>query len=183
MKFITTTIKDLIVIEPMVFSDSRGYFFESYNQADLKEYGIDTTFVQDNESKSGRGTLRGLHFQNRHPQAKLVRVVEGEVFDVAVDLRPGSETFGKWFGIRLSSTNKKQIFIPEKFAHGFLVLSETAIFAYKCTAFYRPSDEVGLIWNDSDIAIEWPISSDMNVQLSKKDIHNITLENYLSSVK
>ena len=149
-------IEGLKVIEPAVFGDARGYFMETYNYNDFKEAGIDCQFVQDNQSASKKGVLRGLHFQINHPQDKLVRVVSGEVFDVAVDLREGSETYGKWYGIILSEENKKQFYIPEGFAHGFLVLSETAEFCYKCTDFYHPGDEGGLAWNDPEIGIEWP---------------------------
>ncbi len=162
-------IEGLKVIEPTVFGDERGYFMETYNYLDFSEAGIDVSFVQDNQSGSHYGVLRGLHFQIRHPQDKLVRVVTGEVFDVAVDLREGSQTFGKWFGVKLSAENKKQFFIPRGFAHGFLVLSETAEFTYKCSDFYHPNDEGGLIWNDPDIGIEWPIPEGMTPELSEKD--------------
>ena len=162
-------IEGLKVIEPTVFGDERGYFMETYNYLDFSEAGIDVSFVQDNQSGSHYGVLRGLHFQIRHPQDKLVRVVTGEVFDVAVDLREGSQTFGKWFGVKLSAENKKQFFIPRGFAHGFLVLSETAEFTYKCSDFYHPNDEGGLIWNDPDIRIEWPIPEGMTPELSEKD--------------
>ena len=149
-------IKGLKVVEPTVFGDARGYFMETYNYNDFKEAGIDQVFVQDNQSASKKGVLRGLHFQINFPQDKLVRVVNGEVFDVAVDLREGSETFGKWFGVRLSAENKKQFFIPKNFAHGFIVLSDHAEFCYKCTDFYHPNDEGGMAWNDPEIGIEWP---------------------------
>ncbi len=149
-------IRGLYVIEPTVFGDSRGYFMETYNQNDLREIGLDRTFVQDNQSMSVKGVLRGLHFQKQFPQAKLVRVIRGCVFDVAVDLRPGSETYGKWHGVLLSEENRKQFYIPEGFAHGFLVLSDTAEFCYKCTDFYHPGDEGGLAWNDPNVGIEWP---------------------------
>ena len=149
-------IEGLKVIEPTVFGDSRGYFMETYNYNDFKEAGIDVEFVQDNQSSSRYGVLRGLHFQINYPQDKLVRVVNGEVFDVAVDLREGSKTFGKWYGVVLSAENKKQFFIPKGFAHGFLVLSDIAEFCYKCTDFYHPGDEGGLAWNDPEIGIEWP---------------------------
>ena len=147
-------IEGLCVIEPKVFGDSRGYFVETYNKNDMLEEGLDLEFVQDNQSSSSKGVLRGLHFQKQYPQGKLVRVIRGQVFDVAVDLRKGSETYGKWYGIILSEENKKQFYIPEGFAHGFLVLSETAEFCYKCTDFYHP--EGGLAWNDPEIGIEWP---------------------------
>ena len=149
-------IKDLYVIEPTVHGDDRGYFMETYNQNDMHEAGLDMVFVQDNQSKSKKGVLRGLHFQKQYPQGKLVRVIKGRVFDVAVDLRPGSETYGQWYGIELSEENNKQFYISEGFAHGFLVLSDEAEFCYKCTDFYHPGDEGGLAWNDPDIGVEWP---------------------------
>ncbi len=169
IKVTTCEIEGLKVIEPTVFGDERGYFVETYNQNDFVEAGIDCQFVQDNQSSSKKGVLRGLHFQKEFPQDKLVRVVSGEVFDVAVDLREGSITYGKWFGVILSAENKKQFFVPKNFAHGFLVLSETAEFAYKCTDFYHPNDEGGIIWNDPDIGIKWPIPNDMELILSEKD--------------
>ena len=150
-------IKGLALIEPKVHGDERGYFMESYNYRDFAEAGIDCTFVQDNQSSSKKGVLRGLHYQIEHPQAKLVRVIRGEVFDVAVDLREGSATFGKWFGVRLSEENKKQFFVPAGFAHGYLVLSDYAEFCYKVTDFYHPGDEGGMLWNDPEIGIEWPM--------------------------
>lgn len=149
-------IEGLYVITPTVHGDDRGYFMETYNQNDMKEAGLCQVFVQDNQSMSTKGVLRGLHFQKEYPQGKLVRVIKGEVFDVAVDLRDGSATYGKWYGVRLSEKNKKQFFIPKGFAHGFLVLSEEAEFCYKCTDFYHPGDEGGLAWNDPAIGIEWP---------------------------
>ena len=149
-------IKGLYVIEPTVFKDERGYFVETYNQNDFREAGLDMVFVQDNQSMSVKGVLRGLHFQKQYPQGKLVRVVRGTVYDVAVDLRSDSETYGKWFGVILSAENKKQFYIPEGFAHGFLVLSDEAEFAYKCTDFYHPGDEGGLAWNDPKIGVKWP---------------------------
>ncbi len=152
----STDIEGLYIIEPAVHGDSRGYFMETYNQNDMHEAGLDMVFVQDNQSMSTKGVLRGLHFQKQYPQGKLVRVIRGEVFDVAVDLRKDSKTFGKWFGLILSEENKKQFYISEGFAHGFLVLSETAEFVYKVTDFYHPGDESGLAWNDPDIGIEWP---------------------------
>lgn len=149
-------IEGLYVIEPAVHGDSRGYFMETYSLRDMQEAGLDMVFVQDNQSMSVKGVLRGLHFQKQYPQGKLVRVIKGCVFDVAVDLRSGSETFGKWYGVELTEENKKQFYIPEGFAHGFLVLSDTAEFCYKCTDFYHPGDEGGLAWNDPAIGIQWP---------------------------
>jgi dTDP-4-dehydrorhamnose 3,5-epimerase len=149
-------IDGLCVIEPAVHGDARGYFVETYNQKDMHEEGLDMVFVQDNQSGSARGVLRGLHFQKEHPQGKLVRVLRGSVFDVVVDLRKRSNTYGKWFGVELTEENRKQLYIPEGFAHGFLVLSEMAEFCYKCTDFYHPGDEGGLAWNDPEIGIEWP---------------------------
>ncbi len=149
-------IEGLCVIETAVHGDERGYFTETYNQRDMEEEGLTMVFVQDNQSSSVKGVLRGLHFQKEYPQGKLVRVVRGTVFDVAVDLRPGSSTYGKWHGEILSEKNKKQFYIPEGFAHGFLVLSDMAEFCYKCTDFYHPGDEGGLAWNDPDIGIQWP---------------------------
>ena len=149
-------IEGLCIIEPAVHGDARGYFMETYNQRDMEEAGLDMVFVQDNQSCSVKGVLRGLHFQKEFPQGKLVRVIKGCVFDVAVDLRSDSSTFGAWHGTILSEENKRQFYIPEGFAHGFLVLSDVAEFCYKCTDFYHPGDEGGLAWNDPDIAIEWP---------------------------
>ena len=149
-------IEGLCVIEPAVHGDNRGYFMETYSLRDMQENGLDMVFVQDNQSMSVKGVLRGLHFQKQFPQGKLVRVIKGEVFDVAVDMRAESKTYGKWFGVRLSEENKKQFYIPQGFAHGFLVLSDVAEFCYKCTDFYHPGDEGGLAWNDPAIAIEWP---------------------------
>ena len=149
-------IEGLFIIEPAVHGDSRGYFMETYNQNDMHEAGLDMVFVQDNQSMSVKGVLRGLHFQKQYPQGKLVRVIKCRVFDVAVDLRSGSETYGKWYGVELTEENKKQFYISEGFAHGFLVLSDTAEFCYKVTDFYRPGDEGGLAWNDPAIGIDWP---------------------------
>ena len=169
IKVTTCDIEGLYVIEPTVFKDERGYFMETYNQNDFKEAGLNMTFVQDNQSMSVKGVLRGLHFQKQYPQGKLVRAVRGTVFDVAVDLRSDSKTYGKWFGVTLSAENKKQFYIPEGFAHGFLVLSDEAEFCYKCTDFYHPNDEGGLIWNDKDINVEWPIPEGMELIFSDKD--------------
>lgn len=149
-------IEGLYIIEPTVHGDSRGYFMETYNQQDFREAGLDMNFVQDNQSLSTKGVLRGLHFQKEHPQGKLVRAIRGRVFDVVVDLRADSSTYGKWYGVELSAENKRQFYIPEGFAHGYLVLSDEAEFCYKCTDFYHPGDEGGLAWNDPDIGIEWP---------------------------
>ena len=149
-------IEGLCVISPAVHGDSRGYFMETYSQRDMEEAGLDVTFVQDNQSMSTKGVLRGLHFQKKFPQTKLVRVIKGSVFDVAVDLRSGSDTYGKWYGIELTEDNKKQFLIPRGFAHGFLVLSDIAEFCYKCDDFYHANDEGGMAWNDPEIGIEWP---------------------------
>lgn len=167
--FIKTDIDGVIIVEPTVFGDDRGYFMETYQYNDYCEGGINVTFVQDNQSKSKKGVLRGLHFQKQYPQSKLVRVISGEVYDVAVDLRKDSPTYGKYVGVLLSAENKRQFFIPKGFAHGFVVLSDEAEFVYKVDDFYHPNDEGGLMWNDPDIGIEWPIPSDMEVLLSDKD--------------
>lgn len=169
IKVTTCDIEGLYVIEPTVFKDERGYFMETYNQNDFKEAGLNMTFVQDNQSMSVKGVLRGLHFQKQYPQGKLVRAVRGTVFDVAVDLRSDSKTYGKWFGVTLSAENKKQFYIPEGFAHGFLVLSGEAEFAYKCTDFYHPGDEGGLLWSDPEIGVDWPIEPGMELIISDKD--------------
>ena len=156
IKVTQAPIKGLYIVEPSVHGDSRGYFVETYNQRDMDEAGLNMRFVQDNQSSSTKGVLRGLHFQKAYPQGKLVRAIRGEVFDVAVDLRQGSETFGKWYGLVLSEENHKQFYISEGFAHGFLVLSDIAEFCYKVTDFWHPGDEGGLAWNDPEIGIEWP---------------------------
>ena len=171
--FTETEISGVYVIEPTAFGDHRGYFMETYNEQDFKAAGLQYAFVQDNQSSSRKGVLRGLHFQKTHPQAKLVRVLKGEVFDVAVDLRKGSSTYGKWVGVFLSEENKKQFMIPRGFAHGFVVVSDYAEFSYKCDDFYHPEDEGGLIWNDPDVAIEWPDVGE--ILLSEKDKKNPTL--------
>ena len=156
IKVTACPIDGLYIIEPAVHGDSRGYFMETYNQNDMREAGLDMVFVQDNQSMSVKGVLRGLHYQKEHPQGKLVRVIQGRVFDVAVDLRAGSPTYGQWYGVELTAENKKQFYISEGFAHGFLVLSQTAEFCYKVTDFYHPGDEGGLAWNDPAIGILWP---------------------------
>ena len=162
-------IDGLYVIEPKVFGDERGYFVETYNKQEFAANRLDMEFVQDNQSKSKKGVLRGLHFQKQHPQGKLVRVLSGEVFDVAVDIRKGSDTYGKWFGVVLSEENMKQFYVPEGFAHGYYVLSDTAVFSYKCTDFYHPEDEGGILWNDPEIGIQWPVEDGVEVVLSEKD--------------
>ena len=167
--FNKTAIDGVYVIEPTVFGDERGYFMETYSEADFKEAGLDYTFVQDNQSSSRRGVLRGLHFQKEHPQAKLVRVLSGEVFDVAVDLREGSPTYGEWVGELLSADNHRQLMIPRGFAHGFLVVSETAEFAYKCDEFYHPEDEGGVMYDSC--GIEWP-EIESELILSEKDLRH-----------
>jgi len=169
MKFIPTEIKDVILIEPKIFADERGYFMETYNQQIFEENGLDYHFVQDNMSSSVKGTLRGLHYQlEPYAQGKLVRVIKGAVFDVAVDIRQGSPTFGKWVGVELSEENKKSLFIPPGFAHGFYVLTRMAEFTYKCTSLYAPQAERGIIWNDPDLKIEWPIKG-KQIILSQRD--------------
>lgn len=170
--FNKTDIDGVIVVEMKVFGDSRGYFMETYEERKFYEGGITVKFVQDNQSKSTKGVLRGLHFQKTHPQAKLVRVIKGEVYDVAVDLRKDSPTYGKYVGAILSEENKKQFFIPRGFAHGFLVLSDEAEFCYKCDDFYHPEDEGGLMWNDPTIGIDWPLEDIDNLNLSEKDMNN-----------
>lgn len=171
--FIPTKIKDVYIIEPTAFGDQRGYFMETYNAQDFKAAGLDYTFVQDNQSSSRKGVLRGLHFQKTYPQAKLVRVLKGEVFDVAVDLRKNSETYGQWVGVLLSEENKRQFIVPRGFAHGFVVTSEYAEFAYKCDDFYHPEDEGGLLYNDPDLNIQWPSVGE--IILSEKDKKHPTL--------
>ena len=166
--FIQTKIKHLYIIETNIYGDNRGYFFESYNKKDFFEAGLKMNFVQDNESKSKKGVLRGLHFQTQNTQGKLVRVTQGEVYDVAVDLRKGSPTYGQYEGVILSEENKRQLYIPEGFAHGFVVTSEEAVFNYKCTDFYAPEYDGGIPWNDKDVNIQWPIEG-LDILLSEKD--------------
>jgi len=168
-QFIQTQLPGVLIIEPRVFGDDRGYFLETYHEDDFRSAGIACKFVQDNQSKSRMGVLRGLHYQRKFPQAKLVRVISGEVFDVAVDCRQGSETFGKWVGVHLSAENKRQFFVPKGFAHGFLTLSETAEFCYKCDDFYHPEDETGFLYNDPAFAIDWP-ELPVPYLLSEKDL-------------
>lgn len=175
-KFIETKIKDLYIIEPKVFGDERGYFMETYSEKAFEEAGLTMKFVQDNESKSKKGVLRGLHFQTKHTQGKLVRVTQGEVWDVAVDLRKGSPTFGQWEGVHLSAENKRQFYVPEGFAHGFVVLSDKAVFNYKCTDFYAPEYDSGLLWNDKDVNVEWPLEGIEEIILSEKDKKQKTLK-------
>lgn len=170
--FTPTSIDGVIVVDTKSYGDARGAFMETYKREDFAAGGIDCEFVQDNQSTSTQGVLRGLHFQIHHPQAKLVRVVEGEVFDVAVDLRPGSSTFGKWEGAVLSADNHRQFFIPQGFAHGFYVMSERAVFCYKCDDVYHPGDEGGLMWNDPDIAVQWPLIEGVEINLSQKDMNH-----------
>jgi len=177
-KKLPTPIPDLSIIESTVFGDQRGFFMETYNRKEFHELGIDIDFVQDNHSRSKKGTLRGLHFQIKFPQAKLVRVIKGEVYDIAVDIREDSPSFGKWFGVILSEDNKRQFFVPEGFAHGFLALSDIVEFTYKCSDYYHPEDEGGIIWNDESIGIEWPLEEYDIVEplLSEKDKKWPTLE-------
>ncbi|MCR8745459.1 dTDP-4-dehydrorhamnose 3,5-epimerase [Romboutsia lituseburensis] len=175
-KFIETKIKDLYIVEPKVFGDDRGYFMESYNRVDFVEAGLDMVFVQDNESKSKKGVLRGMHFQTKHTQGKLVRVTQGEVYDVAVDLRKNSPTFGQWDGVVLSAENKRQFYVPEGFAHGFLVLSDEAVFNYKCTDYYAPEYDSGLLYNDKEVNIKWPLENIEEIILSEKDKKQKTLK-------
>ncbi|PIT81610.1 dTDP-4-dehydrorhamnose 3,5-epimerase [Limnohabitans sp. 15K] len=178
MPFISTptAIPEVLILEPKVFGDARGFFFESFNELDFqKATGLNIHFVQDNHSKSARGVLRGLHYQIQHPQGKLVRVVQGEVFDVAVDLRKSSPTFGKWVGVLLSEKNHRQLWVPPGFAHGFVVLSESAEFLYKTTDYWFAEHERSLIWNDPEVAVEWPI--DFEPQLATKDQNGVFLKN------
>lgn len=177
MKIIDTSIPAVKLLEPTVYGDERGYFMETYRESWFRNHVADAQFVQDNHSRSAKGILRGLHFQLNQPQGKLVRVVSGEVFDVAVDLRRSSPTFGKWVGFYLSAANKRQLWIPAGFAHGFYVTSENTEFVYKCTEYYDPSDEYSLLWNDPEVSIEWPLSTGIQPILSMKDANG---KNFLS---
>lgn len=168
-RFIETGIRGLVIVEPTVYSDERGFFMETYSKNEFFQNGIGREFVQDNHSRSSKGVVRGLHFQRQYPQGKLVRVIRGRVFDVAVDIRKDSPTYGNWRGVELSQDNKRQLYIPEGFAHGFAVLSDIAEFTYKCTEFYHPEDEGGIIWNDAEIGIEWPFDELGEITLSNKD--------------
>jgi dTDP-4-dehydrorhamnose 3,5-epimerase len=175
MKFVATELPGVVIVEPRVFGDARGFFMETWEQRKFAQAGIDATFVQDNHSASARHVLRGLHYQVRQAQGKLVRVVAGEVFDVAVDLRRSSPAFGRWVGVRLSAENRRMLWIPPGFAHGFLVLSERAEFVYKCTDFYAPDHERSLLWNDPALGIEWPLPTGVTPELSGKDSAGRTL--------
>lgn len=179
----TCEIEGLKIITPQVFGDARGYFMETYNYNDFKEAGIPEVFVQDNQSASKGGVLRGLHFQKQFPQDKLVRVIKGAVFDVAVDLRPDSPTFGKWHGELLTEENKKQFFVPKHFAHGFLVLSDYAEFCYKCTDFYHPEDEGGIMWNDPAIGVKWPLKEGVELTFSERDTKWAGFEEYKKQIR
>ena len=175
MKLIQTSLPGVLIIEPRVFGDERGFFMETWNQARYSEAGLPCSFVQDNLSFSRRGVLRGLHFQNPNPQGKLVYVLQGEVFDVAVDIRRGSPTFGQWTGVTLSAENKRQFWVPAGFAHGFCVTSQTALFAYKCTDLYNPTAEGSIRWDDPNLGIAWPLR---DVELSAKDSQAMSLADY-----
>jgi len=177
MNFIETPLKDVFVLEPKVFGDERGFFLESWSAAGFREAGHDITFVQDNHSRSSQGILRGLHYQQKHTQGKLVRVTAGEVFDVAVDCRKSSPTLGKWFGVILSEENQRMLWVPPGFAHGFYVTSQSADFQYKCTDIYDPTSEVSLAWNDPTVGIEWPLVNGEAPQLSAKDDDGLSWEN------
>ena len=177
MKVTKTTIPEVLLFEPTVYEDNRGYFMETFRESEFIDNGVNLGFVQDNQSLSKYGTLRGLHYQLRHPQGKLARVISGEIYDVAVDLRKSSSYFGCWVGVKLSSENRKQLWIPPGFAHGFCVLSPLAKFQYKCTDYYDPDDESGVIWNDPDISIDWPT---VDPVISKKDSELPTLRNLVS---
>lgn len=174
MNILETSIKDLLIIEPRVFGDDRGFFLESWNRKVFAELGLDLDFVQDNHSRSSRGVLRGLHFQNPNPQGKLVRVIAGRAWDVAVDLRKSSPTFGKWEGLELSADNKRMFWVPPGFAHGFVALEDGTDFVYKCTEYYDPANEHSLLWNDPAVGIDWPLEG-LKPQLSPKDTEAKTL--------
>jgi dTDP-4-dehydrorhamnose 3,5-epimerase len=176
MKVLPTEIPDVKIIEPVVYGDERGFFMETYREKEMSKFGIVAPFVQDNHSSSVRGTLRGLHFQKKQPQGKLVRVIRGEVFDVAVDLRKDAATYGRWAGVTLSATNKKILWVPQGFAHGFYVISEQAEFVYKCTDYYAPEHECSLLWNDPDLGIQWPLIQGMPPTLSAKDQNGIPFQ-------
>ena len=184
-KKIETNINDLYIIEPTVFGDNRGFFMESYSKRDFEEIGLNTEFVQDNHSKSKKGVLRGLHFQIKHTQGKLVRVIKGSVWDVAVDLRRDSDTFGKWYGVLLTEENKRMFYVPKGFAHGFLTLEDETEFQYKCTDYYAPEYDSGIIWNDKNILIEWPFEEyEINIEdlsLSEKDKKQQSFEEFVES--
>jgi dTDP-4-dehydrorhamnose 3,5-epimerase len=180
VKVIETPIKDVLILEPKVFGDDRGFFLESWNDATFKELGLDWTFVQDNHSRSAKGVLRGLHYQNPNPQGKLVRVVAGSVFDVAVDIRKGSPTFGQWTGVHLSAANKRMFWVGPGLAHGFLSLEDNTDFLYKCTSIYSPKDEQALMWNDPQVGIEWPLDG-IEPTLSAKDQVAQTLDQIAAS--
>lgn len=179
----TCEIEGLKIITPQVHGDARGYFMETYNYNDFKEAGIPEVFVQDNQSASKGGVLRGLHFQKQFPQDKLVRVIKGAVYDVAVDLRPDSPTFGKWHGELLTEENKKQFFVPKHFAHGFLVVSDYAEFCYKCTDFYHPEDEGGIMWNDPAIGVEWPLKEGLELTFSERDTKWASFEEFKKQLR
>jgi len=174
MKFVDTPLADVFVVEPRVFGDPRGFFLESWNAQTFRAAGFDLAFVQDNHSRSARGILRGLHYQTRHTQGKLVRVTAGEVFDVAVDMRASSPSFGRWFGVTLSAVNFRMLWVPPGFAHGFYVLSDSADFLYKCTDYYDPDSEVSLAWNDPTVGIEWPLAQGGEPRLSDKDARGLS---------
>lgn len=184
MKVIDTRIADVKIIEPKVFGDERGFFMETWNKKQFEELvtGKPTQFVQDNHSKSKKGTLRGLHYQTENTQGKLVRVISGKVFDVAVDIRKDSATFGQWVGEFLSAENKRQLWVPEGFAHGFYVMSDIAEFVYKCTDFYNPTAEISIAWNDPKLDIEWPLTQEQSIQLSEKDQSALSFSRALKSI-
>lgn len=176
MRVINTDLNDVKIVEPTLFGDNRGFFLETWNQKSYDEVGIEARFVQDNHSRSSKGVLRGLHYQIENPQGKLVRVSQGVVFDVAVDMRKSSKQFGQWTGVLLSEENNRQLWVPEGFAHGFFVLSDTADFQYKCTNYYSPEHERTLMWNDASVGIEWPDKGSVNITLSEKDLNGLPLD-------